>query len=181
MKRIWHHYENWEDYQAGIWRLVRGGERAEMLRKAIEFTGDAKLYGSYMRRVLVEWPIACEHNLTDTSQNRKAWIGHAATCLATDIPEDITRAAWGQLSKQQHDEANEQAQQAIEEWEAAHEAKNLGVHRTMGKAGLSAGNTGSGGLAPGGYWQMPILPEDLHGDPKERCGAGELGILASAD
>lgn len=161
MKRIWHHYENWEDYQAGMWRHVGGSERTEMLRKAIEFTGDAVLYGSYMRRVLAEWPIACEHNLTDTGQNRKAWIGHAATCLATDIPEDITRAAWGRLTKQQQDDANAQAQQTIEEWETQHEAKNLGLHRQVGKAGLSAGDTGLCGLSARGYWQMPLLPEDL--------------------
>ena len=165
MKRIWHHYEVWEDYQAGMWRSVPASERQTRLERAIEFTGNAVLYGSYMRRVIVEWPLACEHNLTDVSQNRKAWVGHAATCLAIDCPEDITRSAWGHLSQQQQDEANAQAQAAIEEWERQHEAKNLGLHRKVGEAGLSAGDTRRGGFALGSARQMSLLPEDLHGHP----------------
>lgn len=180
MKRIYHHYENWEDYQAGMWRTVSGSERDSFLRKAIEFTGDAVLYGSFMRRVLSEWPLACEHNLTDTTQNRKAWIGHAATCIAIDCPEDITRQAWGQLSQQQQDDANEQARQTIEEWEAAHEAKNLAVHSEVGKAGLSAGDTGSRRFSTRSYRQMPLLPEDLRRHFEERCGAGKPGICSPA-
>jgi hypothetical protein len=167
MKRIFHHYENWEDYQAGMWRNVGGSERTEFLRKAIEFTGDAALYGSFMRRVLVEWPLACEHNLTDITQNRKAWIGHAATCIAIDCPEDITRLAWAQLSQQQQDDANEQARQTIEEWEALYEAKNLAIYRQMGEAGLPAGTTGFGRFSTRSYRQMSLLPEDLHRHPEK--------------
>lgn len=121
MKKIWHPYWNWEDYRNGMWRTVSGSERTRLLRKAIDFTGDAKLYGSFMRRVIREWPIGCEHHLTDVGSNRKAWIGHAATCLAIQCPEDITRSAWGYLSQTQQDEANAEAQVAIEEWEQIHE------------------------------------------------------------
>lgn len=129
LNRIYHPYTAWEDYQAGMWRTVASKQRLRFLRKAIEFTGNAKLYGSFMRRVIVEWPVACEHHLTDTAQNRKAWIGHAATCLALNCPEDITRSAWGFLTQQQQDDANAEAQAAIEAWEASHLArKNCPLH-----------------------------------------------------
>ena len=164
MKRIFHHYQNWEDFQSGMWRTVSGNERIEFLRKAIEFTGDAKLYGSFMQRVIAEWPFACEHNLTDTSQNRKAWIGHAATCLGIDCPEDVTRLAWAQLTQQQQDEANEQAQQAIEKWEEQHAAKNIAVHSQVGEAGIQGWNTGLSAESLRSYWQMSLLPQDMHGD-----------------
>ena len=129
LKRVFHPYTIWEDYIAGMWRTVPSKQRLKFLRKAIKFTGDAKLYGSFMRRVIVEWPTACEHHLTDTSMNRKAWIGHAATCLAINCPEDITRSAWGFLSEQQQAEANAEAQSAIDAWEATHLAsKNCPLH-----------------------------------------------------
>lgn len=95
-----------------------------MLKKSIEFTGNAKLYGSYMRRVIHEWPVTCEHHLTDLNSNRKAFIGHAAACLALGAPEDITRQAWGYLSQQQQDDANLEAERAINSWEAEYARKN---------------------------------------------------------
>ncbi len=144
MKRIFHHYLKWEDLQAGMWASINGSLRQELLREAIAFTGDAELYGSYMNKILTLWPISCEHNLTDTSQNRKAWIGHAATCLALGCPEDITRQAWAELSVIQQDAANAQAQAAINKWEKMHEAKNIRVSAQMEIPGIPGRDTGRG-------------------------------------
>lgn len=167
MKRIFHHYEMWEDFQAGMWGSVHGSEKVEMLRKAIEFTGDAELYGSFMKRVIVEWPYTCEHNLTDLNQNRKAWIGHAATCLAIGCPEDITRLAWSQLTQQQQDDANQKAEEAINEWVALHEAKNTGLHKKMGVSRLQGWDTGSSTEQIRDPRQMSLIPEDMHCNIKE--------------
>ncbi len=117
MKRMYHHYDKWEEIKAGMWRKIPEKERTTYLEKAIEFTGNAELYGSYMLRVLDEWPISCEQNLSNKTINRKAWIGHAASCLALDCPEDVTREAWHRLTEQQQDEANERARLAIIKWE----------------------------------------------------------------
>jgi hypothetical protein len=73
-----------------------------------------------MLKVIKQWPISCEHNLTDFSINRKAWIGHAACCLALNVPENITRMAWHHLTEKQQDEANEKARIAIKIWEKIH-------------------------------------------------------------
>jgi hypothetical protein len=64
------------------------------------------------------WPIACEHNLTDDTQNRRAWIGHAACQMAINCPEYITRSAWGYLTREQQGKANAMADKAIARWEA---------------------------------------------------------------
>lgn len=117
IKRVYHHYEKWEDYLNGMWRKVTPEEEKEYLQKAIEFTGDHKLYGSWMQKVIKSWPLACEHNLTDTGMNRRAWVGHAAVSLAFNCPEYITRMAWWHLTKEQQDLANSQADRAIEKWE----------------------------------------------------------------
>jgi hypothetical protein len=59
----------------------------------------------------------CFCYLTDTKQNRQAWIGHAACALAHGIPEDIVREAWSYLTQEQQDAANKKADEAIAHWE----------------------------------------------------------------
>lgn len=125
MKRIYHHFMLWEEYTYGMWTTITGSRRNELLLKAIGFTGDAILYGSFMIKALDLWPYSCEHNLSNPSINRRAWIGFAATCIAIGCPEDITRLAWHELSEQQQNDANGQADKAIWEWEKRQEKKEL--------------------------------------------------------
>lgn len=116
MKRIWHPYTLWEDWRSGMWRRVLPEEEGGFIEAAVQFTGDAVLYGSFMLRVTSEWPYSCEHNLTDVAMNRRAWVGHAAACMAIQCPEYLTRRAWWMLSQEQRDDADEQATAAIEAW-----------------------------------------------------------------
>lgn len=116
MRQIYHPYTAWEDYKNGMYRIIPKHERELMLEKAISFTGNAELYGEWMLRVVEKWPISCEQFLTDPHINQKAWIGHAACCLAIECPEYITRKAWKSLSQKRQDEANEKASLAILEW-----------------------------------------------------------------
>lgn len=125
MKRIYHNYKKWEDFKAGMWRRVPPEDEKEMLQRAIIFTGDHVKYGLAMMRVIREWPLTCEHNLTDESINQKAFIGHCAVTLQLGIPEYITRLAWSYLTKEQQDKANERAQFAIDSWKLDHQSKKL--------------------------------------------------------
>lgn len=95
-------------------------DKALFLKRAIEFTGDHEKYGEYMRRVVREWTVSCENALTNSTLNKKAWIGHAACALALGCPEDITRLAWGYLSDEQRLLANEEAARAIRSWEKSY-------------------------------------------------------------
>jgi len=122
--RIFHPYWLWEEIDANMWGDV--ADRKSALKKAIAFTGDHVKYGRFMLRVVSEWKYSCENALTDYSLNRRAWVGHAACALALGIPEDITRAAWGELTDEQRLLANNQANRAIQHWENNH-AKSLGL------------------------------------------------------
>lgn len=120
IKRIYHPYTVWEDHKNGMWRtLGKDEDYNDLLRKAITFTGNAELYGSFMMRVVSEWPRCSEHNITDLNINRKAWVGHAACCMALNCPEDITRQAWKYLTQDQRNRANAKAENAIRSWEAS--------------------------------------------------------------
>lgn len=114
-KRVYHPYWDWEEIRFNMWGSVE--DRKKWVQKAVEFTSDHKLYGSYMQRVIKEWPISCENALTDHGLNRKAWVGHAAVALAIQCPEDIVREAWGKLTDEQQLLANKEADAAIRAWE----------------------------------------------------------------
>ena len=114
---IYLHFELLEEYPAGMWKTITGQEREMLLKRAIEFTGYAKEYGVYMLKAVNLWPNSCAHNLSKSNTNRQAWIGHAATCIAIKCPEDITRLAWHYLTQKQQDDANAQADIAIQTWE----------------------------------------------------------------
>lgn len=112
---IWHPYWAWEELKFNMYGKV--DNKNEWLEKAIEFTGDHVLYGKWMIKVANDWKYSCEHNLTKTNTNRRAWIGHAAVAFAIQCPEDIVREAWGYLTEKQQKLANEQADIAIKHWE----------------------------------------------------------------
>jgi hypothetical protein len=131
MRKIWHPYWDWEDWKAGMWRKVSIDEERELMPIAVAFTGDADLYGSFMVRVTNEWPISCEHNLTDRSLNKQAWLGHAACALAKSLPEYIVRKAWGILSEQQRVDANIRAQRAIDNWILRYRKKGNGQQKSF--------------------------------------------------
>jgi hypothetical protein len=110
-----HPFWKWEEVNFNMWGNVK--DKSDWLQRAIAFTGDHMLYGSWMFKVADAWKYSCEHHLTKMETNRKPWIGHAAVAMAIQCPEDIVREAWGHLTQTQQDAANEQARLAIEYWE----------------------------------------------------------------
>jgi hypothetical protein len=114
---IWYPFYQLEEADSAMWKNVN--HRITWLQLAVTFTGNAELYGEWMLRVTEQWPRSCQHNLTKGGDKRP-WIGHAAVALAINCPEDIVRAAWGALSKEQQDAANKKAEEAIEVWRANH-------------------------------------------------------------
>ena len=130
LKRVYHPYDQWEEVRHNMWGGVL--DRGKFLRLAIKFTSNHIVYGRFMMRVVHEWPISCENALTDYLINRRAWLGHAACALAHEIPEDIVRLAWGELSNVQQLLANKKADEAIQAWEHAY-IKSKNLHKSMGK------------------------------------------------
>lgn len=128
-ERVYHPVGAWEEIPANMWGEATNPRAA--LEQAIGFTSDHKLYGSWMMRVVREWSKSCENALTDSSLNRKAWVGHAAVAMALNIPEDITRKAWGFLTDEQQLLANKEAERAICEWSVNY-AKDKNILRDMG-------------------------------------------------
>lgn len=115
IKRIYHPYWEWEEIKYNMWGTVKNKE--EYLKKAIQLTSNHNIYEYWMMAVVNQWLKSCEHNLSNITQNRRAWIGHAACARAFGCPEDIVRKAWSHLSEDQQIKANNVADKAIKNWE----------------------------------------------------------------
>ena len=119
-ERIYHHYEQLEEYKRGMWRIVRGEDRKKYAEKAAALMRNPRAFKDAMRKAVAEWPLSCEHNLSAVDTNRLAWLGHAGCCNTVGSSEENTRIGWHMLSPWEQSEANRVAQEVVEEWEAQH-------------------------------------------------------------
>ena len=86
-----------------------------------------------MMKAVNDWPISCEVNLTASSINQRAWLGHAGCCIAAGSPEDCTRLGWHMLTEEEQDKANAAADRAIEEWARRYAEEKTGDERSRGR------------------------------------------------
>ena len=98
MNRIYHPYWKWEDYKAGFYDNCSGDKKTILIKSVIEMFSSEELTRTNMYRVQ-EWQYSCEHNLTNISLNRIAYIGQAACCIYASVPSTVTMEAWSLLSK----------------------------------------------------------------------------------
>lgn len=115
MERIFHHYNKWEDYHAGMYDECKEG-REERVKQAAEILGTPQICREAMQMVIAQWEKATEYNLSNEQINRKAWLGQAACCCYAGIHEDETREAWGIMTEAQRVEANRIAAGIIKRW-----------------------------------------------------------------
>jgi hypothetical protein len=110
-KRFYADYREWEDYKNGMWGKEVKLENVEKSRLLLITPLEA------MAKVIIDWPIATKHNLSNAGSNRKSWVGQACCCLNHGATEFETRMAWKELTKEQQFEANRCADVVIKHWE----------------------------------------------------------------
>lgn len=123
--RIYHPYTLWEDYKAGFYNNVSGDIKKEMINKVVDFFRNPKLTRDFMMKVVKEWKYSCEHNLTNESMNKVAYIGQGACCIYAGIPSTITMEAWSKVPKESQLEADKIALDVIEYWKKQNEKIQL--------------------------------------------------------
>lgn len=120
LTRIYHPYWLWEENEYNMW----GTEEVLVNKSKVKkFIQDTEGFGYWMMRVVKMWRYSCEHNLSNTEQNRVAWLGQAACSYALNCPEDITREVWWKISEKKRNAADEKAQEAIIYWEEQYAKK----------------------------------------------------------
>lgn len=113
----WHELEEYQP-DGGMWGLIPAPEQPGFIDSAEQLMVNPAGFKDAMLKALVEWPKSCGVALTTPGLNRRAWIGHAGTYLATGCTEDLTRLAWHRLDSAEQWAANDAADQAIAAWQA---------------------------------------------------------------
>ena len=117
MKRIYHPYQSWEEVPYGMYRMdIESLERDDLVNEAIYLLSNPDKLKLYMQFTIAEWPNSTEHNMTNPSRNKQAWLGQAACCLFAKVPEECTKQAWSMLTDEQREAANAVADDVIENW-----------------------------------------------------------------
>lgn len=124
-ERIYHHYEELEEFHSGMWRIVRGEDRRRFIELSAALMRDCDGFSSAMTRATQEWKKSCEHNLTVEAANRLAWLGHAGCCINHRAPEESTRAAWHTLTPEEQALANEAAGLVLFRWDTGRIERDL--------------------------------------------------------
>ena len=117
MKRVYHTWDKWECYPAGLYEDTppAGMTTAEATTSYATFLRDSPRFTEALKRVLAEWPLSCEHYLSNVNMNRIAWLGQAAMCIATRVPAQF-RGGFNLLSEEEQRTANSVALEALNVW-----------------------------------------------------------------
>jgi hypothetical protein len=116
MNRVYYDNRELEEYQQGMWRIVRGEDRKKNAESAASLMRDIAKFLNAMHKAVANWPKSCAHNLTAEDTNRLAWLGHAGCLLGVGSPEENTRAGWHMLTPAEQDAANKAAQTVLDYW-----------------------------------------------------------------
>ena len=116
LNRIYHHHSKWEEVGYGMYNNYNLKEKEILIQRVINFFMQKSLVEEYMSMVVNEFKYSCEHNFTNPSMNKVAWLGQAAVARYIMIPEDITRIAWNFLDQNTQEQANRIAEKEIKRW-----------------------------------------------------------------
>jgi hypothetical protein len=117
VKRIYHTWEKWECYPAGLYEAkAPDGMSAKAANEAYAtFLRDTELFERSMAGLIATWKCSCEHYLSNEKMNRIAWLGQAAVCFHLKIPQGY-RGGFNLLTKAEQDAANQAALKWLNFW-----------------------------------------------------------------
>ena len=118
MERIYHPYDQWEDYKKGMYEVKNASNELE--NKAVSLLKNIPKLGIVANKVLEKWPIATLENLTNDNCNKIAWLGQASCCYEYGVPEVSTKKAWVRLDEFEQFRSNKIVKQAIDNWLEKH-------------------------------------------------------------
>jgi len=125
--RVFHTYEKWECYQAGLYNTTMPGMTQDEAEEAYrEFLADDDAFRAALEVVTTEWVNSCEHYLTNVSMNRLAWLGQASACYAKGLPATY-RGGFNLLTPEEQAKANDTALEYLNKWLEVHDKDRLSL------------------------------------------------------
>lgn len=137
MDRIYHTWDKWECYPAGLYEIhppVEGMTAEECRDAYAEFLRDLDRFRAGLEGVLKEWPNSVEHYLTNERMNRIAWLGQAAMCYETRVPRQF-RGGFTRLTPEEQAAADALALEYLNRFLADRGEKPLTMEEAASKTG----------------------------------------------
>ena len=129
--RIFHTFDKWEAVPAGFFAPgIKNRTKDECEAEYGVFLSDLNQFAAGIQKVFKEWPNSCEHNLTNGSMNRIAWIGQAAACAARGLPSTF-RGGFAALSADKQAEANALALKYLNIWLKEHNIPEINMDMAL--------------------------------------------------
>jgi hypothetical protein len=125
LKQVYIPYNKWECYKNGMY--LRGDKNS--LNTAVDFMNDIDSFSKSMSDVIYLWKFTMKNHLTNSSINKKAFLGQCAVFYKKQIPESITKKAWKLLSDSKKIEANNIAKLHIKNWEKWYKTRLLNTYQ----------------------------------------------------
>jgi hypothetical protein len=116
LKRIWHPWYKWECFPANFFgHLPTNAKKADAEKLYAQYLADVSKFEATLKKVTAEWAHSCEHNLTNESMNRIAWLGQACLAYEFKLPSQM-RAGFNILSQSEQAAANLMAEKYLNKW-----------------------------------------------------------------
>ena len=116
------HYEEWEDYAAGMYE---NRYNKNTMSEAVRVLEQPLLFRRILRDVAEDWPIATKHHLSDFCKNHQPWCGRMACAYEVGASIREVNEAWKFLSCQQREAANQVADEFTYRWRKEHLAGQI--------------------------------------------------------
>lgn len=114
--RIFHTFDKWEAVDAGFYESNHKTlTPVQCEYKYKQLLSDDYAFSDAIKRLFLDWPNSCEHNLTNKSLNRLAWLGQAAVCYKYGVPSRFS-SGWQLLTKDEQNQANKIAFEHLNKW-----------------------------------------------------------------
>ena len=115
-KRIFHTYDKWECYKAGLYNTTKEGMKRQECEEAYrDFLANDILFEKALKYITENWTHSCQHYLSNVAMNRIAWLGQAAACYAIGLPA-VYRGGFSLLDEGGQKKANELALVYLNKW-----------------------------------------------------------------
>jgi hypothetical protein len=121
MTRIFHSWDKWECYKHNFFGGVLDYEKDDTLALYASLLKDLPAFEQALIEITTTWKYSCEHNLTNESMNRIAWLGQASCALVFNVPSAVCMGGYNLLSPEEQKAADAMAEKYLNKWLEAHE------------------------------------------------------------
>jgi hypothetical protein len=116
MNRIHHSWDKWEDYRYNFYGGMGDYPKDDTKALYASLLKDLPRFEAALKRVINEWPYSCQHNLSNESMNRIAYLGQAACALIYNVPSHVSCGGYNLLSDEEKAAADAMAKKYLDLW-----------------------------------------------------------------